>query len=49
VLRHAELTGSQKAGELLSDWDQALGSFWKVAPKKEVVRLEAAVGAPQRS
>ena len=46
IVRHAELTGSKKAEELLSDWDRALAVFWKVAPKKEVVKLEAAVGAP---
>jgi len=47
VVRHAELTGSEKAKELLSNWDEMLPLFWKVEPKKEVVKLEAAVGAPQ--
>ena len=47
ITRHVELTGSQQAQELLSNWDEILPSFWKVAPKKEVVKLEAAVGTPQ--
>jgi len=47
ILRHAELTGSRRVNELVSNWDQLLPHFWKVAPKKEVVKLEAAVGAPQ--
>ncbi|MDO8730589.1 MAG: glutamate synthase large subunit [Candidatus Omnitrophota bacterium] len=47
ILRHAELTGSKKAEEILSDWDKALAMFWKVSPKKEVVKLEAAVGTPK--
>ncbi len=46
VSRHAELTGSIRAQQLLADWENALPRFWKVAPKKEVVKLEAAVGAP---
>ncbi|MBI3323198.1 MAG: glutamate synthase large subunit [Candidatus Omnitrophica bacterium] len=46
VTRHAELTGSVRAQQLLADWDNTLPLFWKVAPKKEVVKLEAAVGAP---
>ena len=46
ISRHAELTGSQQAQEILSNWEQILPSFWKVSPKKEVVKLEAAVGAP---
>jgi len=46
LLKHAELTGSKKAEELLSDWENAAGTFWKVSPKKEVVKLEAAVGTP---
>ena len=47
VLAHAELTGSPRAQELLSNWMESLTFFWKVSPKKEVVKLEAAVGAPQ--
>jgi len=46
IARHAELTGSKKAEELLSDWDKASAAFWKVSPKKEVVKLEAAAGTP---
>lgn len=46
VTRHAELTGSARAQQMLSDWENTLPLFWKVAPKKEVVKLEAAVGTP---
>ncbi|MBI3615074.1 MAG: glutamate synthase large subunit [Candidatus Omnitrophica bacterium] len=46
IRAHAELTGSRRAKELLSNWEQALPQFWKVNPKKEVVKLEAAVGTP---
>ncbi len=46
ILRHVELTGSRKAEEILSNWDQIVPLFWKVSPKKEVVKLEAAVGTP---
>jgi glutamate synthase domain-containing protein 3 len=48
ILRHAELTGSRKAQEILAGWDDVLPLFWKVSPKKEVVKLEAAVGAPKK-
>ncbi len=47
ILRHAEVTGSVRAQEFLANWEQVLPQFWKVSPKKEVVKLEAAVGAPQ--
>ncbi len=45
VIRHAEATGSPKAKDLLGNWEQLLPLFLKVQPKKEVVKLEAAVGA----
>ncbi|MCM8794900.1 MAG: glutamate synthase large subunit [Candidatus Omnitrophica bacterium] len=47
ITRHAELTGSGRAQEILSAWDQTRPLFWKVHPKKEVVALEAAPGGPQ--
>ncbi len=33
VRRHAEVTGSRRAQELLREWRLALPKFWKVAPK----------------
>ena len=39
--RHADLTGSTKAAEILSGWDLTSGHFRRVAPKAEVARLEA--------
>ncbi len=47
VLRHAELTASPKAKEILAHWEKYLSSFWKVQPKGNVVALEAASGSRQ--
>ncbi|PIQ82577.1 MAG: glutamate synthase large subunit [Candidatus Omnitrophica bacterium CG11_big_fil_rev_8_21_14_0_20_64_10] len=47
VTRHAELTGSVQARELLNDWESAVIRFRKVAPKGNVVALEAAPGTPE--
>ena len=33
IRRHGELTGSQRAQQILGDWRRALPKFWKVAPK----------------
>jgi len=33
IRRHMELTGSKKAGQVLSDWDSSLAKFVKVMPK----------------
>ena len=30
---HAQMTGSDHAVSLLADWQQALGSFWRVVPE----------------
>jgi glutamate synthase domain-containing protein 3 len=30
--RHIELTGSPRAHDIAAMWEEALGSFWKVAP-----------------
>jgi glutamate synthase (ferredoxin) len=49
--RHHELTGSDRAGGLLADWDTTLPAFWRVAPVGEVARIERAneglLGAPR--
>jgi glutamate synthase (ferredoxin) len=42
VERHRELTGSERAGEMLADWDATSRSFWRVAPVGEVARIERA-------
>ena len=42
LVAHAELTGSAKAAALLDSWDQAIGSFWRVAPRAEVAAIERA-------
>ncbi|MEN9936627.1 MAG: hypothetical protein RLZZ387_3206 [Chloroflexota bacterium] len=33
LVRHAELTGSARAAELLDRWQQARGKFWRVSPR----------------
>ena len=40
---HAEKTGSEKAKQILSDWDTYLLKFWQVVPPSEADSLEAAV------
>ena len=42
IQRHHELTRSPLAADLLARWDDVLGSFWRVAPKDEVARIESA-------
>jgi glutamate synthase domain-containing protein 3 len=42
LVAHAELTGSAKAAALLDSWDQAIGTFWRVAPRAEVAAIEQA-------
>jgi glutamate synthase (ferredoxin) len=42
VGRHATLTGSRRAHQILEDWDETSGQFWRVAPKTELERLAAA-------
>jgi glutamate synthase domain-containing protein 3 len=39
VERHAELTGSLRALELLKVWDQAAEQLWHVLPKDRVARI----------
>ncbi|MGI8575206.1 MAG: glutamate synthase-related protein, partial [Egibacteraceae bacterium] len=42
VARHAELTASPVAAGLLDAWDDVALSFWRVAPRGELSRVEAA-------
>ncbi|HVF12291.1 MAG TPA: glutamate synthase-related protein, partial [Actinomycetota bacterium] len=42
IQQHAELTGSTRAYAILDGWDQQSGSFWRIAPKAEVARIEGA-------
>jgi glutamate synthase domain-containing protein 3 len=37
---HAELTGSDRAGRLLADWESAGSAFWRVAPQGNLSRVE---------
>jgi glutamate synthase (ferredoxin) len=50
IARHADLTGSTLAQEILDDWDWRARHFWRVAPRSELARVETAqegaVGAP---
>jgi glutamate synthase (ferredoxin) len=50
VARHAELTGSTRAGAVLEAWEERARHFWRVAPRSELARFETAqegaVGAP---
>jgi glutamate synthase (ferredoxin) len=44
LTRHLELTGSQRAADLLARWQAARGSFWRVQPRgMEVVQLPPAL------
>ncbi|HWD10087.1 MAG TPA: glutamate synthase-related protein, partial [Actinomycetota bacterium] len=40
VARHADLTGSARAQELIGSWRELAPRFWRVAPKAEVARIE---------
>jgi glutamate synthase (ferredoxin) len=42
IVAHAELTGSTVAAELLADWETAVRSLWRVAPRDEVAAIEHA-------
>lgn len=42
IVAHAELTGSAVAARLLADWEQAVRSFRRVAPRDEVAAIERA-------
>jgi glutamate synthase (ferredoxin) len=43
IERHRDLTGSNRAGEILADWQNQLGRFWRVAAKLEPSRTGAVV------
>jgi glutamate synthase (ferredoxin) len=45
VERHAELTGSPRAHELLKRWDEASDEFWYVAPLDKVSRMRSQAAA----
>ncbi len=40
VERHAELTGSRRAAEMLADWDAAAAYAWHVLPKDQIRTFE---------
>ena len=42
VERHLRYTGSAKAEELLSAWEEAVPDFWQVLPKENVAALQSA-------
>jgi glutamate synthase (NADPH/NADH) large chain len=49
VERHHALTASQRAEELLTDWDRARTRFWQICPKEMVSRLAQPLSdAPSR-
>ena len=48
VERHKLHTGSQRAAELLDDWDNALAKFVKVMPRDYARRAEAARSRARR-
>ena len=35
IERHFELTGSEKADEILGNWEQEKGKFWQIYPPSE--------------
>jgi glutamate synthase (ferredoxin) len=35
IERHYELTGSERADEILSNWDEEVGNFWQIYPPSE--------------
>uniref|UniRef100_A0A7S1YEJ1 glutamate synthase (ferredoxin) n=1 Tax=Grammatophora oceanica TaxID=210454 RepID=A0A7S1YEJ1_9STRA len=35
IERHFELTGSEKADEILNDWEDEVGKFWQIYPPSE--------------
>jgi glutamate synthase (ferredoxin) len=40
--RHVDLTSSPYAAEIMQNWEQFSGLFWRVMPKDAVARIEAA-------
>ncbi|MEW6058739.1 MAG: glutamate synthase-related protein [Actinomycetota bacterium] len=39
VERHLELTGSDRARALLTEWDRAASAFWRVAPRGDIAEI----------
>ena len=39
IARHAELTGSRKAAEIIADAEESLRHIWRVAPKSDVAKI----------
>jgi glutamate synthase (ferredoxin) len=39
VARHAELTGSARAGAIAGAWEKERSHFWRVAPKSDVAKI----------
>ncbi|WP_255373639.1 glutamate synthase-related protein, partial [Phenylobacterium sp. CCH9-H3] len=48
VEEHHRETGSALAGDLLRNWDVAVGRFWQVCPKEMVGRLDHVLDAEER-
>ncbi len=42
IARHQQLTGSTVARGILAHWAEAMGIFWRIAPKADVARIENA-------
>jgi len=42
IARHQQLTGSPVAQRILAHWEDAMGVFWRIAPKADVARIENA-------
>ncbi len=42
VSRHARLTGSGRAHSLLERWEATLATWWRIAPRSDVARIENA-------
>ncbi len=46
IARHAELTESTRAADILADWDAWLPRFWRIGPKMTPAEMEAAESEP---
>jgi glutamate synthase domain-containing protein 3 len=42
ITLHLEKTGSQRARAILNDWEAQRQLFWYVAPRENVIAIEAA-------
>jgi len=41
INRHLEMTHSQRAQDILADWDHYRPLFWRIAPKDSIAEIEA--------